>query len=154
MQTLPISTVAAAEALGGPPMMPPAVKPQPIGTARADAGVVTAGAEARAAASQRIATGGSPERAAFGNATFDGPPAELSERRGKAETARRRLANLATLIVAEQAALGSLLDDLADDAAALKAAEHFDVATAKKFLKDLAAVVEGLKSKPAPKPAK
>lgn len=146
----------AAAALGGPPVMPPVFKTQPVDARpRPDAGVVTRGEEARKAfATQSVAAASASPRA-FGNPTFDGPPPELAARRGKAEVARRRLANLAGLISAEQSALGSLLDDLADDAEELKAAEHFDVATARKFLADLAGVVSALSAPAAdPKPAK
>lgn len=161
MNLTPSIIAAATEALGGEPVRPPAMPTQPVKAAgaaavpdaRPDAGVVTAGAEARAAFQPQAI--GTPAAAvpAFGNTTFDGPPPELAERRSKTEVTRRRLANLAALITAEQSALGSLLDDLADDAAELKSAEHFDVGTARKFLTDLAAVVAAL-SAPAATAAK
>lgn len=84
--------------------------------------------------------------AALGNPTFDGPPPELVARRAKAQQVRGSLAALAERILDAHRDLTPVIADLADDAAAVAAAEHFDCEVATKFLTDLRNVVSGLSS--------
>jgi len=65
----------------------------------------------------------------------------------------RSLADLARRVKDDQAGLSPMLDDLADDAEALQAAEMFEVAVARKFLADLGAVVDALAADKPAEPA-
>ena len=141
---------AAAEALGGRRVMKTVFPTQPI--TRADATEIPQGdAKARTAFSQAVAP--ATATPAFGNPTFDGMPAELVMRRSKVATVRRSLADLARRVKDDQAGLSPMLDDLADDAEALQAAEMFEVAVARKFLADLGAVVDALAADKPAEPA-
>lgn len=101
-----------------------------------------------------IATGGQPvapaAAAAIGNTTFDGLPDELATRRAKVAGARQRLADLAARVNKAHADLTPILDDLADDADALKAGEAFDCEVARGFLNGLKTVVDGVSAPEAP----
>lgn len=137
----------AAAALGGEPVRPPSFPMQAV--ALAEASPLPAGdAAARAAFTRAVAAAAAPQT--FGNPTLDGLPPELLARRGKAATTRRALADLATRVLDDHRQLSALLDDLADDAADLQAAEMFDVATARRLLDGLKAVVDSLNTAPAP----
>lgn len=153
MKTTPIKAAkadleaAAAEALGGEPTKPPVFPTQPIGRAEPDT-IPQGNAPARVLFTRAVETAAAAP--AFGNPTLDGMPPELVMRRSKVGTVRRSLADLARRVKDDQAALTPMLDDLADDAEALQAAEMFEVAVARKFLADLSAVVDALATeKPA-----
>ena len=132
---------AAAQALGGEAVRPPSFPMQPI--ARAEAKEDPQASEARAAFSQAV-TAGNAASPVFGNTTFDGIPAAQLERRSKVGTARRMLADLASRVVSDAKFLNTLLDDLADDAETLRAAEAFDVDYARTFINHLKDVVASI----------
>jgi len=141
---------AAAEALGGEPVKPPALKVQPIAAKKA-APVPTGNAEARAAFQAKHIV---PIAPATGNPTFDAPPAELVERSAKVRLIRERLSGLIGAIERERTALLPELDAMLPRSAELILGEAFDPAAALAFLNDLHATIEGLAPKPGPKPAK
>lgn len=152
--SLPSSiTTAAAAALGGPPVRPPsALKPQAVGKSAAvrpqtPAPETTAlpegQADARAAFTQAIARGEGAS-SAIGNPTFDGPPAEVMERRAKVGAVRAGLVSLANGISEKAAAMRALIEDLDDDGETLRKAEHFDTACALGFIGGLETVLASL----------
>ena len=97
---------AAAAALGGPAVRPPALATQPIGKVTK---VPTGDAEARAAFTARHLP---PAVPVTNNPTFDAPPPELVERAAKVRLARERLASVIGTIERERAALLPALDAL------------------------------------------
>lgn len=138
---------AAAAALGGEPVKPPAMPTQTIGKA---APIPTGDADARAAFKARHEEPISP---ITGNPTFDAPDPAVIARREKVASVRTRLGALIRQIESEHTALMPALAEFDADAAELQAAEQFDPATARKFLAYLHATVESLTRKAA-KPAK
>lgn len=139
---------AQAEALAGgkiPALPMRKITPRPVPAQESE--------EAKAAREAfTIATGGQPVApaapAALGNTTFDGLPDELATRRAKVAGARQRLADLASRVIKAHADLTPILDDLADDAEALKAGEAFDCEVARGFLNGLKTVVDGVSAPP------
>lgn len=142
---------AAAEALGGPAVKPPAMATRKI--ARPN---VAEDAEKDRAAREAftLANGGEvgPSKVpTLGNTTFDGVPDEMASRRAKVAAARQGLAKLAAAILKADEMITPILDDLADDAEGLKKAEAFDCEVARGFLGGLKSVVDSItggKAKP------
>lgn len=137
MQTQKIGSIdlqAAAQALGGAPVRPPALAQQ----------AAAAAAPPPPAAAKMPATG---------NPTFDPTPPAVLRRRNAVEQARSGLQALVGNILSSAGRIRAELEILAEDSAESLSAEAFDPVSAGTFLDGLATLISGLSAAAPPAPA-